>query len=183
MVEPVKCITTTNVVCMGNLHVKLDLNYISCEIWNTVYKPTNFSGLIWQHRKIERRCLVFNTGKIICTGISLASTKWSIRRYARILEKHGFVIPKITISLLTMSMAYDIGNRVDLKQAVCYISQCIYEPSMYNGLIITRGKIKLICFGSGKVMITGVKTNTDVTFKVMPTLLELELFSVHNRNV
>ena len=178
MVQAVeRTLRTTNVVCIGNLHCNLDLNFISCSTLNTVYNPGRFSGLVWQHRNIEKRCLLFKTGKIICSGSSEAIARTSIRRFARILQKKGNIISSLSISLLTISMTYDFGMKLDLCECSRYVPFSIYDPSSYNGLIITRGNIKMICFTTGKILITGVKKGTDVTSRVMPTLLELELFT------
>ena len=166
---------TTNVVCMCDFKTTLNLKKIAQQNWNTVYNWKRFSGLIWQHRNIERKCLLFKSGKIICSGSSGQLARRSIRQYARLLQKKmGYSIFSIRIKKITTSMSCSLGQRLNLDNVSKYTSNALYEPTLYNGLIISRGQTKLICFSSGKIMITGVKNNMDITNKILPTLLEIK---------
>ncbi len=57
-----------NIVASANLGVKLDLNKIVFELGECEYEPEQFPGLVYRHDKPKVVFLIFNSGKVVCTG-------------------------------------------------------------------------------------------------------------------
>jgi TATA-box binding protein (TBP) (component of TFIID and TFIIIB) len=49
----------TNVVCSADLRCLIDLKKLCLRLSNAKYDPSQFSGLVWQHKRIGGNCLVF----------------------------------------------------------------------------------------------------------------------------
>ena len=104
---------------------------------------------------------------------SWAEAKSSVRRYARILQKLGYMIHLTRIQLTTMSAVYKFSTTVDYRKLLQYPGMN-YEPELFHAPILKKNNLSFTIFQSGKVVMTGIRENLNVT--VNPTLMELELF-------
>jgi len=57
-----------NIVASANLKARLDLNKIVFELGECEYEPEQFPGLVYRLDEPQVVFLIFNSGKIICTG-------------------------------------------------------------------------------------------------------------------
>ena len=57
-----------NIVASANLKDKLDLNKIVFELGECEYEPEQFPGLVYRLGEPKVVFLIFNSGKIVCTG-------------------------------------------------------------------------------------------------------------------
>lgn len=57
-----------NIVASANLKARLDLNKIVFELGECEYEPEQFPGLVYRMDEPSVVFLIFNSGKIICTG-------------------------------------------------------------------------------------------------------------------
>ncbi|MFH1127347.1 MAG: TATA-box-binding protein [archaeon] len=57
-----------NIVASANLKAKLDLNKIVFELGECEYEPEQFPGLVYRLDVPKVVFLIFNSGKIVCTG-------------------------------------------------------------------------------------------------------------------
>ena len=57
-----------NIVASANLKSKLDLNKIVFELGECEYEPEQFPGLVYRLGEPKVVFLIFNSGKIVCTG-------------------------------------------------------------------------------------------------------------------
>lgn len=57
-----------NIVASANLKSRLDLNRIVFELGECEYEPEQFPGLVYRLDEPKVVFLIFNSGKIICTG-------------------------------------------------------------------------------------------------------------------
>ncbi len=161
----------TNVVVQAALHVTVDLEHIASSNRDIRYNPAIFSGIIWQHRKIGGNCLVFQNGRINCSGSkSLQEAKRRLRQYARLIQKLGYDVKLSRIDLVTMSGVHQLSARLNFRE-MCETLDATYHPDVHNAAMLKRGRLHFNCFHTGKVVITGIK-NVEVLY---PILLELEL--------
>jgi len=72
----IKIITKTeleiqNIIVSTDFGKELNLDLISkgLKIENLTYEPNQFPGLIYQMEEIDALMLIFNSGKIVCTGV------------------------------------------------------------------------------------------------------------------
>ena len=166
-----KMVQITNVVVQTDLSTDIDLVHLVNHTVDIKYDPGVFSAAIWKHRKIGGCCLVFSNGKLNCNGNrSIQEAKKRIRRYARLLQKHGFPVKIQQIDVITMSAVHQTSSKLDYKK-LCNILGATYEPEIHNAAMLKRGKVHFNCFHTGKVVITGLRNPSTI----YPTLLELEL--------
>lgn len=57
-----------NIVASANLKSRLDLNKIVFELGECEYEPEQFPGLVYRLDQPKVVFLIFNSGKVICTG-------------------------------------------------------------------------------------------------------------------
>lgn len=61
-------VEVVNIVASASLNVRLDLNKIVFDIGECEYEPEQFPGLVLRLDKPKVVFLLFNSGKIVCTG-------------------------------------------------------------------------------------------------------------------
>lgn len=82
-----------NIVATANLNCKLNLRDIALRSHCCEYNPCRFSGIIMKIFKIKATCLIFVSGKIVCTGPKdEKSSKMATRKFARIIQKLGYKV-------------------------------------------------------------------------------------------
>ena len=57
-----------NVVASGDVGFKLNLNELAFKVKYSEYNPEQFPGRVYKPPDFEPSFLLFNTGKIVCTG-------------------------------------------------------------------------------------------------------------------
>ena len=112
--------------------------------------------------------MVYTSGKIICHG-----EKKDLRRYGRTLQKMGYPIKLTKITVLTRSATYVLTEKPNFKNIVKMMGGR-YEPEIFQALEIKRTGVCFLVYKSGKVVITGIKSERLLEDIVNPTLLELE---------
>lgn len=82
-----------NIVSTVNLNCKLDLKKIALHARNAEYNPKRFAAVIMRIREPRTTALIFSSGKMVCTGAkSEDDSRLAARKYARIIQKLGFVV-------------------------------------------------------------------------------------------
>ena len=164
----------TNVVYQANLNVQIYLNCLVHQLNN--YNPRTFSGLIYQNRKIGGNCLIFSNEKINCNGAcsDFDSGVKRLRRYARILQRLGYVVRLSEIRLVTASAVHKLSGRRNVK-SLCRIQDFQYNPELFPAVMLRRQGIHFTCHLSGSLLITGIKNSTDLDNVVLPTIVEIEM--------
>ena len=97
-----------------------------------------------------------------------------MRKYARLLQKMNYSIRIKKIKIVTRSAVYTLSNVPDYKKIVQYCRGS-YEPEIYHAARFIKEGVHYTVYKSGKVIITGIKTERELHTKVNPTLLELEI--------
>ena len=166
----------TNVVYQANLIVQIDLKCLVHQLNNVRYNPRTFSGLIYQNRKIGGNCLIFSNGKINCNGAcsDFDSGVKRLRRYARILQRLGYVVRLSEIRLITASAVHKLSGRINVE-SLCRIQDFQYNPELFPAVMLRRQGIHFTCHLSGSLLITGIKNSTDLDNVVLPTIVEIEM--------
>jgi transcription initiation factor TFIID TATA-box-binding protein len=161
----------TNVVCQARWSTDVDLVKLSSQIQNAKYEPGRFSGIIWQQRCIGGNCLVFGNGKVICNGAkSIEDAHAMLEKYTSVLQT---VMPEAVLTevrMVTQSACHKLSGPVDFTM-ICHLLGGTYEPELFNAAMLKRDGVHYSIFGSGSVVITGLK-DEDLVY---PVLLELEL--------
>ena len=103
---------------------------------------------------------------MVCTGAKSAKmVKSAIRKVVRELKKGDIIIlgkPKINVQNVVASSNFN--HSVDLEMAADLLDNVMYEPEQFPGLIyrMRNPKVVILIFASGKLVITGAKSDKMV---------------------
>ncbi|URE12334.1 hypothetical protein MUK42_21839 [Musa troglodytarum] len=133
--------TIQNVVSTVNMDCKLDLKTIALLARNSEYNPK------------------------VCTGAkSEQQSKLAARKFARIVQKLGFPAKFKDFKIQNMLSSCDIKFPIRLEGlSYSHDAFCSYEPEIFPGLIyrMRQSKMVLLIFASGKIILTGAKSEDD----------------------
>ena len=163
----------TNVVCLGHLGCKVDLKELYLVLEGSRY-PTPQS-LTWKNPEFGATHRLFSSGKIQTFGISHPEQiQPCMTHFAKTIESLGWSVNLGAVKLLTMSAVHDLGCTLLLNEVALYMGGS-YEPELFPAAMFKKEGIHYTCYHTGKIVITGIKTEKDVWDLLAPTLLELEL--------
>ncbi|MCC6019834.1 MAG: TATA-box-binding protein [Thermoproteaceae archaeon] len=155
-----------NIVATINLGVELNLERLAERLLTAEYNPDQFPGLILRLTKPRVSALIFRTGKIVCTGAkNEEDLKNAVRALTQLLREHGADVPsEPEVQVQNIVASGNLHVEVDLEQAVLMLDNAMYEPEQFPGLIyrMSSPKVVMLIFGSGKIVCTGAKSETDV---------------------
>ena len=155
-----------NVVASATLKQKVDLNAVVKSYPGVEYRPEQFPGLVFRLKKPKTATLIFNSGKMVCTGAkSEKEAKRAVMKIIRELKKGGIIIiskPELKIQNIVASAS--LGGTIDLERAAFELGKTMYEPEQFPGLIYRMDdpKVVILLFASGKLVCTGAKREQDV---------------------
>ncbi|MEM1611141.1 MAG: TATA-box-binding protein [Sulfolobales archaeon] len=169
-----------NIVATVIFEHQLDLDLIEQGVSNIEYNPDQFPGLILRLDSPKVTALIFRSGKMVVTGAKKTSDLIkAVKKILRMFIKSGVTIsgkPRIQIQNIVASA--NLGMEVLLEKAAYLLENTMYEPEQFPGLIyrLTDPKVVLLIFSSGKMVITGAKSEEEVEKAVnytYKTLLDL----------
>jgi transcription initiation factor TFIID TATA-box-binding protein len=177
-------INIENVVATGTLHQNIDLNSIIRVFPGVECRPEQFPGLVYRVKKPEATTLIFSSGKMVCTGTkSERQAHKAVMKVADELNRNGIVIlskPEIQVQNIVASVG--LGGHIDLEKVTYSLKHTMYEPEQFPGVIyrMEDPKVVILIFGTGKLVCTGAKKETEVhraVAKLQETLEEKELIT------
>jgi transcription initiation factor TFIID TATA-box-binding protein len=155
-----------NVVAAATLNQRVDLNAVVKSFPGVEYRPEQFPGLVFRLRRPKTATLIFNSGKMVCTGArSEKESRSAIMKVVKELKKGGIVIiRKPDLKVVNIVASARLGGNVDLEKAVSTLGKTMYEPEQFPGLIhrMDEPKVVILLFASGNLVCTGAKKEQDV---------------------
>lgn len=150
-----------NVVASTSLGVTFNLEQIAVSLENAQYEPEQFPGIVYRVKEPKSAALIFGSGKIICTGAKgIDKAKVAIRRVLDEIRKHGVEVPgDEVVEIQNVVATADLHAVLNLDAIAIGLDRTEYEPEQFPGLVYRMDvpKAVLLLFGSGKIVITGVK--------------------------
>ncbi|MCD6446241.1 TATA-box-binding protein [Candidatus Bathyarchaeota archaeon] len=159
-------INIENVVASATLNQKVDLNAVVRSYPGVEYRPEQFPGLVFRLKRPKTATLIFNSGKMVCTGAkSEKEARRAVLKVIKELKKGGIIIigkPELKIQNIVASAS--LGGMIDLEKAAYSLERTMYEPEQFPGLIyrMNEPKVVILLFASGKLVCTGAKREQDV---------------------
>ena len=159
-------INIENVVASATLDQRVDLNAVVKGHPGVEYRPEQFPGLVFRLKKPKTATLIFNSGKMVCTGAkSEKEARRAVMKVVKELKKGGIIIigkPKLKIQNIVASAG--LGGNIDLEKSTYALEKTMYEPEQFPGLIyrMAEPKVVILLFASGKLVCTGAKHEEDV---------------------
>ncbi len=171
-------INIENVVASATLKQRVDLNAVVKGYPGVEYRPEQFPGLVFRLKRPKTATLIFNSGKMVCTGAkSEKEARRAVMRVIKELKKSGIIIiskPELKIQNIVASAS--LGGVIDLEKSAYTLEKTMYEPEQFPGLIyrMAEPKVVILLFASGKLVCTGAKREQDVYDAVSKLHKELE---------
>jgi transcription initiation factor TFIID TATA-box-binding protein len=159
-------ISIENVVASATLNQKVDLNSVVKGYPGVEYRPEQFPGLVFRIKRPKTATLIFNSGKMVCTGAkSEKEAKLAVMKVVKELKRGGIIIiskPELKIQNIVASA--NLSGTIDLEKAAYTLEHAMYEPEQFPGLIyrMVEPKVVILLFASGKLVCTGAKKEGDV---------------------
>lgn len=153
-----------NIVASTKLSDSLDLNLISEKLPEADYNRRRFPGVVIRMENPKLAALLFNSGKVVLTGAK--SQEVLSTGLKNLVEKLKTVYTEIPenpeCNVQNMVISADLGTHVNLNKIAMSLSldKIEYEPEQFPGLVyrIDDPKTVVLLFGSGKLIITGGKS-------------------------
>jgi len=171
-----------NVVATATLKQKVDLNAVVKSFPGVEYHPEQFPGLVFRLKRPKTATLIFNSGKMVCTGAkSEQEARRAVMTVVKELKKGGIIIiSRPDLKVVNMVASASLGGRIDLELTVSALRKTMYEPEQFPGLIyrMDEPKVVILIFASGNLVCTGAKKEQDVydaVHKLHERLEELNL--------
>ena len=167
-----------NVVASATLKQRVDLNAVVKGYPGVEYRPEQFPGLVFRLKRPKTATLIFNSGKMVCTGAkSEKEARRAVMRVIKELKKSGIIIiSKPDLKIQNIVASASLGGMIDLEKAAFSLEKTMYEPEQFPGLIyrMAEPKVVILLFASGKLVCTGAKREQDVYEAVGKLHQELE---------
>jgi transcription initiation factor TFIID TATA-box-binding protein len=149
----------------------LDLNRIHEMLPFSFYDQHKFAAITVRLHQPDCTTLLFSSGKLVVTGCrTWYECVYASLFVARILEEcipgHSFKLCACDVQNMVAHVEIPVnGGCLDLHGMYARMSlNCTYQRKMFPGLIYRpeASPVVLLCFFSGKIVITGGKTMEDV---------------------
>jgi len=179
MTDPTDTITTENVVASGDAGREFDLQALTDDLNNAQYDPNTFPGIVYRMDNPKSACLIFHTGKIVCTGSkSIGDVKKSFETLSNSFKHLGIKFEEKQIVIQNIVSSADLGHSLNLNAIAIGLGlgEIEYEPEVFPGLVyrLDKPNVVALLFGSGKVVITGGTEVQDAATAVNVITSKLE---------
>ena len=163
-------VATSQIVFSSSLK-SLDLNRIHEMLPFSFYDQHKFAAITVRLHQPDCTTLLFSSGKLVVTGCrTWYECVYASLFVAKILEEcipgHSFKLCACDVQNMVAHVEIPVdGGCLDLHGMYARMSlNCTYQRKMFPGLIYRpeASPVVLLCFFSGKIVITGGKTMEDV---------------------
>ena len=155
-----------NIVASASLDQTVDLKKIVAKFPNTEYRPSVFPGLVFRLKKPKTATLIFETGKMVCTGAkSEKDANKAVNKVVKELRKHGIPISnKPVVQIQNIVASASLGGEIDLENVVYKLERVMYEPEQFPGAVyrMDEPKVVFLIFSAGKLVCVGAKKEKEV---------------------
>lgn len=158
-----------NIVATVDYGCKLDLIKITSSTRNSEYNPKRFPAATLRNKEPKATALAFKNGKVNIVGCKSADISLTAARcFGRLFKKIGIEGVKIkSFAIANIVATMDCKFPIHLESIASspgHIKFATYNPEIYAGLIyrLASPKTTLLIYVSGKIIITGAKTEDDL---------------------
>jgi transcription initiation factor TFIID TATA-box-binding protein len=175
-------LTIQNVVSTMNMGCKLRLDDIGEKLDGAKYDPKHFNAVVYKMKDPKATFLMFSSGKIICNGVrSKKLAKEAVTACERNLENIGYETDLKDFKVTNMVGSTYVGYRIRIDELSDTSHKFMFEPELFAGMSYKKDKsssITVIAFFSGKVIVTGGKTENELQNAmndILPTFAMYEI--------
>jgi len=177
-----------NFVVKSLLPIKepLDLSFLKNKLNNSQYDSNRFPGLFLRFANPKCVVIIFRNGKLILTGLKSSDNielvlKKLILKFDKI-ETIKILKEQLETEIVNIVVTANLYRKINLDAAIVMLSNAIYEPEVFPGLIYKSDlpvKSVFLIFSTGKIVLTGIrdeKVIESVLIKLGRLLKEKNLF-------
>jgi len=166
MLKTKPTIRIQNIVASAALNQRISLKTIVEKFPQAEYNPKVFPGLVFRLKKPKTATLIFETGKMVCTGAkSEKEAIQAVNKVTRELKAHGIPIAnKPAIKIQNIVASAELNGEIDLENVVYKLKRVMYEPEQFPGAVfrMDEPKVVFLIFSAGKLVCVGAKREEDV---------------------
>jgi transcription initiation factor TFIID TATA-box-binding protein len=155
-----------NIVASAALNQRISLKAIVVKFPQAEYSPKVFPGLVFRLKKPKTATLIFETGKMVCTGAkSEKEAIQAVNKVTRELKTRGIPIAgKPAINIQNIVASAELNGEIDLENVVYKLKRVMYEPEQFPGAVyrMDAPKVVFLIFSAGKLVCVGAKREQDV---------------------
>ena len=155
-----------NIVASAALNQRISLKTIVEKFPHAEYSPRVFPGLVFRLKKPKTATLIFETGKMVCTGAkSEKEAIQAVNKVVKELKNHGMsVLNKPAITIQNIVASAELNGEIDLENVVYKLKKVMYEPEQFPGAVfrMDEPKVVFLIFSAGKLVCVGAKKEPDV---------------------
>ena len=149
----------------------LDLERIQQLLPFSFYDKNKFAAITIRLSNPECTTLLFSSGKLVVTGgrtwyESVYSSLFIARLLGECLPGESFRLARCEVQNMVAHVELPVGEgMLDIQAMYARLGlNCTYQRKMFPGLIFRpeASPVVLLCFYSGKIVITGGKTMADI---------------------
>jgi TATA-box binding protein (TBP) (component of TFIID and TFIIIB) len=172
-----------NIIVTTQLHQLLDLSLMASVIPNSTYDENEQSALIITFDSPKRAMCILPNGQLFCTSItSLKEANEMLTQLVEMLKDNDIFVdmsPPLTISMMTVSTILEQPLNLELVEKALQGEVVYYNPNQAPWLeySIVNG-ITLLIFPSGKIILTGTSSLTEIEIALMSFKDKLSLKGV-----
>jgi len=159
-------IRIVNIVASAALNQRISLKTIVEKFPHAEYSPRVFPGLVFRLKKPKTATLIFETGKMVCTGAkSEKEAIQAVNKVVKELKAHGMsVLNKPAITIQNIVASAELNGEIDLENVVYKLKKVMYEPEQFPGAVfrMDEPKVVFLIFSAGKLVCVGAKKEPDV---------------------
>ena len=155
-----------NIVASAALNQRISLKTIVEKFPQAEYSPRVFPGLVFRLKKPKTATLIFETGKMVCTGAkSEKEAIQAVNKVCKELRKRGIPLankPEIHVQNIVASA--ELGGEIDLENVVYKLKRVMYEPEQFPGAVYRMDipKVVFLIFSAGKLVCVGAKREEEI---------------------
>jgi transcription initiation factor TFIID TATA-box-binding protein len=133
------------------------------------YEPSKFPALIIKLGSPKCSLLLFRTNKIISTGLKVMDQIPSMQSQIILkLAEAGIEIIDLKSEIVNLVATGNLDLKeksLDLNELAINLNNCMYEPSIFPGLIyrMQNPHATFLIFGNGKFVCTGLRKEIDIS--------------------
>ena len=157
-----------NVVVSVKLHQDLPLEEIAEAYKDAEFNTNKFPGICVHLTAPNPKStvLIFSNGKCVITGLKFSKDVPKV--ISKIVERLKAIDIEITkkpdYKVVNVVTSINLKRRINLDEASLLLTQSIYEPEVFPGLIfrVDDPKSVFLIFSSGKVVLTGINSEEQI---------------------
>ena len=158
-------VTIQNIVASVTTGEVINLLEVSRAFPEAEYRPKVFPGLCLRLKEPKTATLIFNSGKMVCTGAKTAKdVEKAINKILRGLKDKGIITHgKAKIEIQNIVASAILGGSIDLEKTAYALGRTMYEPEQFPGAIyrMSEPKVVILIFTQGKLVIAGAKREEE----------------------